>query len=62
MLPNMYTTILIVCGVKMIGEEIKRIGLEKHYKSHGLISMFSWTWSISMCASFLAVCVVISTL
>ena len=62
MLPDMYTTLLIVCGVKMIGKEITRIGLEKHYKSHGLINMFAWTWSISMCANFFAVCVVISVL
>ena len=59
MLPDMYTTLLIVCGVKMIGKEITRIGLEKHYKSSGLINMFTWSWTIDLVASSFAVFIVL---
>ena len=44
----------------MIGKEITRIGLQKHYKSHGLINMFTWSWIIDLVASIFAVCIVLS--
>ena len=58
-LPSFFTTILLICGVKMIGKEITRIGLQKHYKSSGLINMFTWSWTIDLVASTFAVFIVL---
>ena len=43
----------------MIGKEITRIGLQKHYKSSGLINMFTWSWTIDLVASIFAVFIVL---
>ena len=59
-LPSAFTTILLLFDLRMIGQEIKRIGLTQHYKSKELIKMFYWSWTIDLVASFSAISIVIA--
>lgn len=45
LLPQYVQGIAIIYGAKLIGKEIKTIGLEEHYKSEDLINMNTCVWA-----------------